>query len=185
MCESCGVRLTNPLWFLAAFLLAIGSAIVAAAVAASAFDPIRDATVVPVTERAEAKGSTLAVFTDIVQADREVACHGRGLDKRRVDIPGKGVDISAQSDGTTWHLIALLKDGRDGLRVVCTPRDRKIDNASYGYAVVDGYGSAVQNGKGIAILGVTIGAGLGAYVYYCRRQVRVEKRPEPVATGSG
>lgn len=177
------MRLTHPLWYLAAFLFAIGSTIAAMAVAASAFDPIRDATVVPVTERADAKGGTLAVFTDIVQTDRQVACHARGLDKRRVEIPGKGVDISAQSDGTTWHLIALLTEGRDGLRVVCTPQDRKIDNASYGYAVVDGYGSAVRNGKGIAILGVTIGAGLGAYVYYCRRQVRAEKRPEPVATG--
>lgn len=177
------MRLTNPLWYLAAFLLAIGSAMAAAAVAASAFDPVRDATVVPVAERVDAKGSSLAVYTDIVQTDRDVACHARGLDKRRVEIPDKGVDIRAQSDGSTWHLIGLLEEGRDGLKVVCTPRDRRIDNASYGYAVVDDYQSTIQNGKGIAILGVTIGAGLGAYVYVSRRRARrdARSRPAPVA----
>ncbi|MCW2831402.1 MAG: hypothetical protein JWP31_2094 [Aeromicrobium sp.] len=168
------MRLTNPLWYLAAFLIAIGSAMAAAAVAASAFDPVREATVTPVSERADASGKSLAVFTDIVQDDRDVTCQGRGRDKRRVEIPDKGVDITTESDGTRWHLIGLLEEGRNGLRVVCRPADKRIDNAAYGYATVDGYSSAITNGKGIVILGMTGGAGLGAYTFWCRRSARRE-----------
>ena len=108
------MRLTNPLWYLAAFLLAIGSTMAATAVAARAFDPVRDATVTPVTERVDAAGSTLAIYTDLVQPDRDILCRGRyGQDDRgRIVIPDKDVDITARGDGTTWHLIALLEDGR-------------------------------------------------------------------------
>lgn len=178
MCESCWVRLTNPLWYLAAFLLAIGSAMAATAVAASAFDPVRDASVTPVTERVDAQGSTLAIYTDIVQADRDILCRGRygDQDKGRIVIPDKGVDVTADGDGTRWHLIGLLEEGRDGLRIVCSPADKRVDNASYGYATVTGYSSRVNNGRGIAYIGVAAAAVLAAWVLWCRREARRDAR---------
>jgi hypothetical protein len=172
------VRLTNPLWYLAAFFLAIGSAMAATAVAASAFDPVRDAVVTPITERVDAGGASLAVYTDIVQTDRNVLCRGRygAHDKGRVVIPNKGVDVTATGDGTKWHLIALLEDGRDGLRIICTPADKRIDNASYGYATVSGYGTRVNNGRGIAYLGIAAAAVLAGWIFWCRRQARAQAR---------
>jgi hypothetical protein len=168
------VRLTNPLWYLAAFLLAIGSAMAATAVAASAFDPVRDATVTPVAERVDAAGASLAIYTDLVQDDRQISCRGRygEADRGRVVIPDKGIDVTAHGDGTTWHLIGLLENGRDGLRIVCTPADKRVDNAAYGYATVTGYSTAVNNGKGVAYLGVAAAALLAAWIFWCRRQAR-------------
>lgn len=178
MCESCRVRLTNPLWYLAAFLLAIGSAMAATAVAASAFDPVRDAVVAPVTERVDAAGTTLAIYTDIVQPDRDINCRGRygDGDKGRIEIPDKGIDVTAQGDGTRWHLIGLLEKGRDGLRIVCTPADERVDNAIYGYATVTGYGSRVNNGRGIAYIGVAAAVAFAALVFWTRRRARQEAR---------
>ncbi|MBC7631958.1 hypothetical protein [Aeromicrobium sp.] len=170
---------TNPLWYLAAFLFALVSVMGATVVAAGGWTPVRESTVTPTSnEHAEAAGKSLAVFTDVLQPDRVVTCRGTGPGKKVIEIPGKGVDIIADSDGTRWHLIALLRDGSNGLRVRCTPRDRRPDNASYGFAAVTGYDSAVNNGKGVAVLGGTVGLGFAAYVYYCRRSRRKESADE-------
>jgi hypothetical protein len=175
--ESGRVRLTNPLWYLAALLIALGSTIAAVVVASTAFNPVRDATVIPITERVDAKGSTLAIYTDIEQPGRDIACRGRygDDDKGRVVIPAKDVAISAQGDGTRWTLIALLEEGRDDLRIVCTPGDERVDNASYGYATVTGYASTVNNGKGITAIGLAVAAGLAGWVAWCRRAARRER----------
>lgn len=178
MCESYRVRPTNALWYLAAMALALATMMAAIAVAASAWDPVRDATVTPVTERVDAGGSSLAIYTDILQTDRHISCRGRygDGDKGRVEIPDKGVDITAQGDGTKWTLIGLLEKGRDGLRIVCTPADQRVDNAAYGYATVTGYSSAVNNGKGIASIGLSIAAGFGGWVFWSRRAARRDAR---------
>lgn len=172
------MRLTNPLWYLAALLLALGGTMTAVATAASAFDPIRDARVVPVTERVDAKGATLAVYTDIVQDDRDVTCRARygKKDKGRIPIPDQGVDITAQTDGVRWTLIGLLEHGRDGLRIVCTPADRRLDSASYGYATVTGYTSKVDNGRTIATVGLAAGVGVAGWIFWCRRSARTRAR---------
>jgi hypothetical protein len=178
------VRPTNPLWYLAALLIALGSTVAGAAVAATAFDPVRDATVTPITERVDAQGSTLAVYTDIVQDDRDIACRGRygAKDAGRVEIPDQGVEITALGDGTRWTLIGLLPDGRDGLRIVCTPADKRVDNASYGYATVTGYASAARNGKGLSSIGIAAGAVLAGWVFWCRRSARRARRTPPPAS---
>jgi hypothetical protein len=173
------VKPTNPLWYLAAFLIALGSVMAATAVAAGAWQPVRDATVSPTLARADASGKSLAVFTDIVQPDRDISCQATDLNKKVIQIPNKDLDITVDDNGDRWHLIGMLRDGSNGLKVHCTPRDRKSDNATYAYAVVTGYDSKVNTGKGIAILGATIGAALGAYTYYCRRQRRQELADEP------
>ncbi|MET0447871.1 MAG: hypothetical protein ABW004_05675 [Aeromicrobium sp.] len=172
------MRPTNPLWYLAALLIALGSLIGAAVYGASAFDSVRDATVIPVTERVDAKGSTLAIYTDIVQEDRDIACRGRygDEDKGRVEIPPTSVDVAADGDGTRWTLIALLEEGRDELRIVCTPADRRVDNASYGYATVTGYASRANTAQGFAWIGSALAAGLAGWVFWSRRTARREAR---------
>lgn len=168
LCESCLVRLTNPLWYLAAFILALGSAVVGTAVAASAFDPVKQASVTSTQTRADAAGTSLAVFTNDEEHD-DVACRARDRKKNLIDIPAKSVGVKTQYQGETWYLIAMLKDGRDGLKISCKPTNKRPDTAGYAYATIDGYASAANNGRGVAILGGAVGALLGGYVYWCRR----------------
>lgn len=172
------MRPTNPLWYLAAFLLALGSVMAATVVAAGAWQPVRDATIVPVTQPADAQSRTLAVFSDIRQPDRGVTCEAVGPDKQRTAIPAAPIDLTVDNEGNQWHLIGLLREGADGLKISCTPRDKRVDNASYGYAAVSGYADRTNTGKGIAILGATLGAALGAYVLWCRRERRKETTHE-------
>lgn len=178
--ESGTVKPTSPLWYLAAFLFALGSVMLATTVAAGAWDPVREATVSPVTEPANAAGKTLAVFTDIVQPDRDIACRTTGADKKVTEIPGKSLDITVDDDGNQWHLIGLLREGSDKVSVACAPREKGADSAAYAYATVTGYDSKVNTGKGIAILGCTIGAALAAYTFWTRLQRRRTVSPEGV-----
>ncbi len=59
----------NPLWYLAAFVLALSSLMIGTAVAASAWNAVRDVTITSTSIPADAAGKSLAVFTDIVQDD--------------------------------------------------------------------------------------------------------------------
>ena len=174
------MRPTNPLWYLAAFLVALGSVMVGTVVAAGAWDPVREVTVTPTTVRVDAAGKSLAVFTDIIQSDRRIVCRATSRDKKDVTrIPDAAIDIKVDNEGNQWHLIGLLPAGRNGLKVVCAPHDKRVDNASYGYATVTGFESRANNGKGVAVIGCAIGVALAGYVYYCRRQRRQERAHEP------
>ncbi|KQV74919.1 hypothetical protein ASC61_07865 [Aeromicrobium sp. Root344] len=168
----------NPLWYLAAFLFALGSVMIATVVAAGAWDPVREVTVTPTTVRADAQGTTLVVFTDILQPERNVTCRATGRDKKPVDIPRAALDITVDNEGNQWHLIGLLDAGANGMRVQCTPRDRRVDNASYAWATVTGFESRANNAKGIGILGLTVAVAFAGYVFWCRRQQRQETARE-------
>jgi hypothetical protein len=172
--ESDSVKPVNPLWYLVAFLVALGSVMIGTVVAAGAWDPVREVTVSPTTTRAEAQGKTLVVFTDILQPDRGVTCRAIGRDKKPIDIPPAALDITVDNEGNQWHLIGLLKEGSNGQKVQCTPRDKRIDNASYGWAAVAGMESRANTASGIGSLGVALGAAFAVYVFYCRRQHRKE-----------
>jgi type IV secretory pathway TrbF-like protein len=172
------VRPVNPLWYLAAFLFALGSVMIATVVAAGAWDPVREVTVTPTTVRADAQGKTLVVFTDILQPDRNITCRATGRDKKTVDVPPAALDITVDNEGNQWHLIGLLDDGSTGMRVQCTPRDRRVDNASYGWATVTGFESRANNAKGIGVLGLAVAVAFAGYVFYCRRQHRQETTRE-------
>lgn len=173
---------TNPLWYLAAFLIALSSWMVATIIAAGAWQPVRDATLTPVTQRVDASRQSLAVFTDIVQPERAVTCRATGPGKKITDIPKAAIDITVDDDGNQWYLIGLLREGSDGLKVTCIPRDRRVDDATYAYAAVTGFSSKVNTGKGIAILGSTVGGGLAIFTLYTRRQVRKSTPGEEAAT---
>ncbi|WP_456696090.1 hypothetical protein [Aeromicrobium sp. P5_D10] len=167
------MRLTNPLWYLAAFLIALGSAMAGTAVAATAFDPVRNATVTATSERVDAAGKSLAVFTND-EEHGDIACRARDRDKNRIEIPQKLIGVTTKNQGETWYLIAMLKDGQDDLKVSCSPTSKRPDTAGYAYATVTGYSSAANNGRGIAILGASAGVLLGGYVYWCRRRGKRE-----------
>jgi hypothetical protein len=168
------VKPVNPLWYLAAFLFALASVMIGTVVAAGAWDPVREVTVSPTTVRADANDKTLVVFTDIVQPDRNIACRATDRDKKTVDIPPAALDIRVDNEGNQWHLIGLLREGSDGMKVRCAPGDKRIDNASYGWATVAGFESRANAANGVGILGVAMGAVFAAYVFRCRRQHRKE-----------
>lgn len=160
-------------WYLATFLLALASLMGAAAVASGAWTPVKHATVLSIPTRVDAEDKTLAVFTDIVQPDRGVTCTATAPDKSVTKILKPGLAVTVTSGSEQWHLIGLLPDGSDGLKVACTPRDKRHDDANYGYAAVTGYASKVNTGKGIAILGVVSALGVAGYTYYGRRRQRL------------
>lgn len=165
---------TSPLWYLAALFIALGGATLAIVVAAGAWDPVREATVTPVAERVDAKGLSVAVYTDIVQPDRGVTCRATGPDKKVTEIPASKLQFAVDNGGDRWHLIGMLNEGSDDLQITCTPRDKRVDDATYAYAAVDGFSSRANTAKGISILGAAIGVGLAGYTFYTRRQLRKE-----------
>jgi hypothetical protein len=167
------VKPLSPLWYTAAFLFALASIMAAAAVASGAWTPVKHATVLSLPTRINATDKTVAVFTDIVQPDRGVTCTATGPDKSVTKIPKPGLEVTVTSGSEQWHLIGLLRNGSNGLKVSCTPKDKRHDDANYGYAAVAGYESKVNIGNGIQILGVVAALGLGGYTYYSRRRHRL------------
>lgn len=173
VCDSDGVRPTSPFAYLAAVLLVLVGWVLATAVAAGAWDPVRNATLTPVTEKlADAKNRTLAVYTDISQPERKIRCAVRDPKGVRNYVPPAALDITVDSDGSQWHLVALMPEGRDGLIVRCASPDGRVDNATYAYAVIDGFTSRGRLGQGIAAGGVLAGLGLGVWTFWSRRRVR-------------
>ncbi|MEV7397797.1 hypothetical protein [Aeromicrobium sp. NPDC092404] len=173
------MKLVNPLWYLAAFLFVLGTVMVGTVVAAGAWDPVREVTVTPTTTRADAQGKTLVVYTDILQPDRDVSCRATGRDKKSQDIPPAALDITVDNEGNQWHLIGLLRKGPDDVAVRCAPRDRRADNASYGWATVAGFESRARAGGDIGKSGAVLGVALAGYVFWCRRQQRKETARGP------
>ena len=148
-------------WYVVAALLAAVAWVAGTALAASSWDPLRAASVVPVGQPVQIEdGQDLAVLTDLVQPDRDIACVAR-KGKNRTPIPESTVDVVVDSDGSRWHLIGVLTDPPDGARIVCRPADDATDTARYGTAVVD---LATRDGAGrlIAWGGLALGAGLAA-----------------------
>ncbi|VXC44220.1 conserved exported hypothetical protein [Aeromicrobium sp. 9AM] len=174
MWQGDSVKPVNPLWYLAAFVFALGSTMVGTAVAASSWDPLREVTVSPTTTRADAQAKTLGVFTDILQPERHITCRAIGPDKKPVAIPKAKIDITVDNEGNQWHLIGVLNQGTDRMQVRCTPRDRRVDNASYGWATATGVESRANRGNDIGLAGVAVGIVFAGYVFYCRRQQRKE-----------
>lgn len=166
------VKRTSPLWYLAALFIALGGAVLAIVVAAGAWDPVREATVTPIGERVDGTNKSIAVYTDIVQPDRKVTCRATGPGKKVTDIPAAKLTFTITNGSDEWHLIGLLNEGAKDQLITCTPRDRRVDDATYTYAAVSGFASKGNVGKGIAILSTFIGVVLAAYTFYVRRQQR-------------
>ncbi|ALX03313.1 MULTISPECIES: hypothetical protein [Aeromicrobium] len=170
------MRLTSPLWYLAAFLLAIGGWMASAVVAAGAWDHVRDATLQNLTERVDAKGASLAVFTDVRQPERDVTCTATGPAKgaEPVTLEDAPIDLRVPQDGSTWYLIAFEREGSDQVAVRCTPKDRAADAATYRVAVADGFLDRTRNGAGIAWIAAAVAVALALATWWTRRKRTLE-----------
>lgn len=167
------MRLTSPLWYLAAVAIALIGSIAGTAIAAGAWDGVRSATISPATEPVDAAGRTLAIFTDQPQDGREITCTTRPADQPEAsgdEVKAAALDIVVEQRGTDWHLLALRPEGKDGVVVACVPSDGKADTALYGFAVVDGFESA-DRGASIGTLALGIALLLAALVFWRRRQM--------------
>ncbi|MEG9227662.1 hypothetical protein [Aeromicrobium sp. Sec7.5] len=166
------MRLTSPLWYLAAVAIALGGSITGTAIAAGAWDGVRSATISPATAPVDAAGRTLAIFTDQPQEGREITCTTRPADQPEAagdEVKAAALDIVVEQRGTDWHLLALRPEGKDGVTVSCLPSDGQVDTALYGFAVVDGFESA-DRGATIGTLALGAAFVLAGLVFWHRRR---------------
>jgi hypothetical protein len=161
------VKLTHAGWYAVALVIAAVSCVAAMVIAASAYTPIREAMVTPTVDRADARGKTLAVYTND-ENHADVECYARDRKKRRIDIPAKSVDAVTYVQGASWYLLALLPEGRNNLKITCRPTTDRPDTANYAFATIDGFTSAASNGRTVAMVGSGAGAALAGVVWYRR-----------------
>ncbi|MFT4187409.1 MAG: hypothetical protein QM621_02370 [Aeromicrobium sp.] len=173
------MRLTNPLWYLAAALIALGGSMVGTAIAAGSWDGVREATVEPATEPIDAKGHALAVYTDQPQPDREIVCTATSAEPpaegeeppQGKEIREAALDLIVDQQGVDWHLLAVEPKGEDNVVVACAPKDGGADTALYGYAVVDGFDRA-DRGALIGTISLGVALAFGGLVFWQRRQAK-------------
>ena len=170
--------LRSPFGYLVALLVVLVGWMAATVIAAGAWDAVRDANLTPSTEkRADAAGQSVAVFTDIPQPNRDITCVAVDEAEESSTVPAAKINLVIEPDGSEWTLIGLLPRGRDGLQITCTPRDRGVDNASYAYAVVEGFAQRGRTGQIVATVGLIAGLGLTVATYLVRRSARKESQP--------
>lgn len=143
-------------WYAVATLIAVVAWAVGTAYAASAWDPLQEATVTPLGQTIDPGGDDVAVFTDLPQPERQVRCFARA-DGPQLRVPATPVEVVVDSDGSSWHLLGVLRDAPDGLHVACAPTDRATDTARYATAVVD-LSSRVGAGRAIGWGGFVVGS---------------------------
>lgn len=166
---------THPLLYLWAVLLVIGTGLLGTIVAAGSWSEVREASVQPVAGPVDAEGKSLAIFADLLQPDREIDCTTTDTTSKKATPDAiKPVDlepgITVDQDGSDWYLIALDTDSDGPVTISCAPKDGRSDNATYGYAVVGGFGAA-KLGAGISIGGAIAGFALAAAVLWRRFQL--------------
>jgi hypothetical protein len=162
----------SPFWYLAAIALTLVAWMVGVAVAGGAWDAVRSAPISSANEALQAEGQSIAVFTDVVQSDRQISCAMTDVvtDSRAVTIPPAPIALEVEDDGATWHLVAFQPEGRNGVTVSCTPRDKQVDNAQYAYATVDGFIPRVRAGNAVILTGFLAAIVLSSVVFIRRRR---------------
>ncbi|MFL6088922.1 MAG: hypothetical protein ACJ71Z_02145 [Aeromicrobium sp.] len=158
-------------WYLAALALVIVGWMVGVAVAGGAWDAVRHARISSTNEALQAQGSSVAVFTDVVQPDRQITCTMTDVvtDSRSTPVPPAPIALEVEDDGTTWHLVAFQPEGRNGVTVTCAPADKRVDNAQYAFATVDGFTERARVGNAV-ILASLLGAALTSLIVFVRRR---------------
>ncbi len=143
--------------------------------AAGAWDAVRAAPVAAVNKPLDASGQSVAVFTDVLQPERKVACTQttaaeRKAEKKPKPIPQASLELVVLDDGNEWHLVGFEPDGRDDMAIRCTPADKRSDNATYAYSTVDGFTARANTGNGLAIVGTFAGIALAIWTFIARRR---------------
>jgi hypothetical protein len=144
-------------------------------VAAGAWDAVRAAPVAAVNKPLDASGQSVAVFTDVLQPERKVACTQttaaeRKAEKKPKPIPQASLELVVLDDGNEWHLIGFEPDGRDDMAIRCTSADKRSDNATYAFSTVDGFTARANTGNGIAIVGTFAAIALAVWTFIARRR---------------
>jgi hypothetical protein len=146
--------------------------IIGVAVAGGAWDAVRNAPITSANQALQAEGESIAVFTDVVQTDRQITCSMVDVvrDARPAPIPPAPIALTVDDDGTTWSLVAFQPDGRNNITVSCAPRDKQVDNAQYAYAAVDGFVERARAGNSVILGGFLSGVVLAIIVFAKRRR---------------
>ena len=160
----------SGLWYLAALLLATIGWNVGVAVAGGAWDDVRAATITSRNQPMDARGSSVAVFTDTLQADFASECSWRsGASGRSQRMPPAPLPLTVDDDGRSWQLIAFEPKGQDAMEVRCHPTRGRTGNAQYAYAVVDGFNRQAMIGNAITLASLFVALVLGVAVFVMRR----------------
>lgn len=160
--------LTNPWWYFAAAAIVLLAPMIGAMVAASAWSGVRDADVRPLAGPITTDGQGLAIFSDLDQ-DRAIVCTAQ-VSKRKEAITAATIDLTVDKDGSQWQLVAVDPEPPETLTVACAPKDGRVDNASYGYALVGGFGAA-KVGMAVSVGGAVGGVALAAAVAWRRARL--------------
>lgn len=153
---------------------------VGAAVAAGAWDSVREAGITSASQPVNANNRSVAVFTDVVQPDRRVTCRAtteadRKAKREPTEFPPASLDLVLDDDGNEWHLIGFMPEGRNDMTIKCTPADKRADNATYAYSVVEGFTTRANAGKGIGWIATGSAAALAIWTFIARRRKRYQE----------
>jgi len=140
--------------------------------AGKAWDLVREAPITSANQALQAEGKSIAVFTDVVQADRQIICAMsdvvREAPPQRMD-PAP-IPLTVEDDGATWTLIAFEHAGRDNVTVACAPKDKQVDNAQYAYATIEGYNTRLWTGNIVSMASIILAFAVGIATYRIRRR---------------
>jgi hypothetical protein len=153
----------------------MGGWVVGAVVAAGAWDSVRDSPITSANQPFHAIDRSIAVFTDVVQPDRRVTCwETTEADKKAktepTPVPPAAIELVVDDDGNQWHLIGFEPDGRNDTTIRCTPADKRPDNATYAYSVVEGFTTRANTGKGIGYIATGVAGALAIWTFIVRRR---------------
>lgn len=174
--------LTSAWWYFVAAALVLLAPMIGAMIAASSWSEVRNATVQPIAGAITPADKGIAIFSDLDQ-DRTIVCTERPRGPKggahhaaATKIEPATIDLSIDQDGSQWHLVALETSPADRVDVGCAPKDGRVDNASYGYALVGGFGAA-KIGLTTSVLGGVAGVALALGVAW--RRARLFRPPPP------
>lgn len=163
---------TSPAWYLVALaVFAIGWN---GGVwwAGTAWDRVREAPITSANQALQAEGKSIAVFTDVMQANRRIICAMSDVvrEARPEPIDPAPIPLTVEDDGATWTLIAFEHDGRNNVTIGCAPKDRQGDNAQYAYATIDGFNTRLWTGNIVSIASIVVALAVGIAIFRIRRR---------------
>ena len=164
---------TNPLMYAAAIWIVVLGWIAAAPIMASSWNDLRTTGITQLQngKKIDVTGNGVAFFTDIDQG-RGVTC--RSKPDKALRIQAANVDIVNDDGSHKWHLLSRSIGTEPGSYVVaCTPADKAVDTASYGYAEMPtSFNSRKNIGKGIGSIATFAAAILAGWSWWGRRIAR-------------
>lgn len=162
------------LWYLAAVFVALIGWNIGVAIAGGAWDAVRAAPITLANTPLDARGKSVAVFTDALQADLAFTCRWKSAASAKAHpIPAAPVPLKVTDDGLNWQLIAFEPRGQDDMQVRCRPTRGRADTGQYAYAVVDGFLQRAMLGNAITLASLALAVVVAIAVFMMRRRGRI------------